>query len=159
VRFIFVILLFCGVAEFSSKVVFADDAAAPVSAPAISAPPDSAPPMDAPAAAPAPVTDTAASVPTAVTKTAPAKNGKAKPQDEDTGEYEVDYEEEPDSDAEVEATPAPKAITQKKGKAPRLGGGPAVQGSRAQNRFISLLKSETKSVYKKNGKPLDVDSD
>ena len=65
-------------------------------------------------------------------------------------EYEIDYEEEPAEPA-VPAAPAKKAL--------RSGGIPAVQGSRAKDRFTPILKSETKSVYKKGGKSLDVDPD
>jgi hypothetical protein len=34
-----------------------------------------------------------------------------------------------------------------------------VQGSRAKDRFVPILKSETRSIYKKNGKHYDVDTD
>jgi hypothetical protein len=67
-------------------------------------------------------------------------------------EYEIDYEEEV---APAEATPTPSA----KRTSRRVQGGTAVQGSRAKDRFIPILKSETKSVYKKGGKRLDVDPD
>ncbi len=87
----------------------------------------------------------------------------------DDGEYEIDYEEEPEAEAEGESedsAPASKAKKKETGKkeaakkeAKKNGGGPAVQGSRAKNRFTPILKSETKSVYQKNGKHLDVDSD
>ncbi len=68
------------------------------------------------------------------------------------GEYEIDYEEE----AEVETAPAPQAAGR-----PAKGqkGGSGVQGSRAKDRFVPILKSETKSIYKKNGKHYDVDTD
>jgi hypothetical protein len=75
------------------------------------------------------------------------------------GGYEIDYEEEAEGEAAPEGTPEP---LKKKGpgkKASPGGGGPAVQGSRAKNRFAPILKSETKSVYKKDGKALDVDTD
>ena len=68
------------------------------------------------------------------------------------GEYEIDSEEE----AEVEAVPAP----QSPGRAARpQKGGSGVQGSRAKDRFVPILKSETRSIYKKNGKHYDVDTD
>lgn len=70
-------------------------------------------------------------------------------------EYEIDYEEEPGSDeAEPPAPPVKNKKTKSKG-----GGGPSVQGSIAKDRFVPILKSETKSIYKKNGKSLDVDTD
>lgn len=77
----------------------------------------------------------------------------------DDGAYEIDYEEETEeSETQAEETPTPRA-----GKAAAKlkvgGGGPAVQGSRAKNRFAPILKSETRSVYKKDGKTLDVDTD
>ncbi len=77
----------------------------------------------------------------------------------DDGAYEIDYEEESEeSEPQAEETPSPKAgkiVTR-----PKVGGGgPAVQGSRAKNRFAPILKSETRSVYKKDGKTLDVDTD
>jgi hypothetical protein len=79
------------------------------------------------------------------------------------GEYEIDYEEEPDAASEEapESEPEPvQSKSVKKGaKASKNSGGPAVQGSRAKNRFAPILKSETKSAYKKEGKVLDVDAD
>jgi hypothetical protein len=77
----------------------------------------------------------------------------------DDGAYEIDYEEETEeSETQAEATPSPKAG--KVAARPKVGGGgPAVQGSRAKNRFAPILKSETRSVYKKDGKTLDVDTD
>ena len=69
------------------------------------------------------------------------------------GEYEIENEEEVAPPEEV-AVPLPKrAVIRGKG------GGTAVQGSRAKDRFTPILKSETKSVYKKGGKHLDVDPD
>ena len=73
------------------------------------------------------------------------------------GEYEIDYEEEPEEEIPVQESPALKK--DKKQKSVRGGGGPAVQGSRAKDRFVPILKSESKSIYKKDGKVLDVDSD
>lgn len=63
-------------------------------------------------------------------------------------EYEVDYEE----DA-VEMTPPPARSSKKQKKES------TVQGSIAEKRPVPILPSETKSVYKKNGKALDVDTD
>ena len=94
---------------------------------------------------------------------------EAQPSD-DSGEYEIDYEEEPDDtavatqgDGEEEA---PAVINQKKKTSKKstkgsqyYSGGPAVQGTHSINKFAPMLKSETRSVYKKNGKPLDVDTD
>lgn len=75
------------------------------------------------------------------------------------GAYEIDYEEEAEeAESPVEEAPAPKSP--KASVRPKVGGGgPAVQGSRAKNRFAPILKSETRSVYKKDGKILDVDTD
>jgi hypothetical protein len=76
------------------------------------------------------------------------------------GEYEIDYEEE--EGASVEAAPEvadPSPSKSKKRTVRNFGSGPAVQGSRAKNRFVPILKSETKSVYQKDGKALDVDTD
>jgi hypothetical protein len=73
----------------------------------------------------------------------------------DDGAYEIDYEEEVE---EVEDSAPPKSAPPAS-KVKKIGGGPAVQGSRAKNRFAPILKSETRSVYKKDGKSLDVDTD
>jgi len=78
----------------------------------------------------------------------------------DEGAYEIDYEEESeDAEAPVPEAPPVKAPARVKGGGKAIGGGPAVQGSRAKNRFAPILKSETRSVYKKDGKTLDVDTD
>ncbi len=77
----------------------------------------------------------------------------------DDGGYEIDYEEEvEESESSVEEAPVRKP-TQPATRTKTAGGGPAVQGSRAKNRFAPILKSETRSVYKKDGKTLDVDTD
>ncbi len=79
------------------------------------------------------------------------------------GAYEIDYEEESEETepTEEEALPAKSSKTPARAKVGGKvgGGGPAVQGSRAKNRFAPILKSETRSVYKKDGKTLDVDTD
>ncbi len=75
------------------------------------------------------------------------------------GEYEIDYEEEPGGDAADEEAPEPIKTKTGKSGSKKGAGGPAVQGSRAKHRFEPILKSETKSIYKKDGKPLDVDTD
>ena len=76
------------------------------------------------------------------------------------GEYEIDYEEEPDASGDSEAAPIePVAPVNAPKKAAKGQGGPAVQGSRAKDRFTPILKSETKSIYQKGGKHLDVDPD
>lgn len=75
-----------------------------------------------------------------------------------SSDYEVDYEEEPAGDEEpVEEAPV-KTPEKKKGgrKGPKE---VAPQGSRAEKKFAPLMKSETKSIYKKNGRALDVDTD
>jgi hypothetical protein len=83
----------------------------------------------------------------------PVQSSPAATQPVSDGEYEIDYEEEV-SPADEAPAPVPKR------SAPRAqGGGTAVQGSRAKDRFTPILKSETKSVYKKGGKQLDVDPD
>ena len=69
-------------------------------------------------------------------------------------EYEIETEEEIIPAEDVPA-PAPKRSASRG----QGGGGTAVQGSRAKDRFTPILKSETKSVYKKGGKHLDVDPD
>ncbi len=79
---------------------------------------------------------------------------------ENGSEYEIDYEEEADAGEEE----APEAVKQpeKTKKTPqslKIGVGPAVQGSRAKNRFIPILKSDTRSVYQREGKSYDVDTD
>jgi len=77
------------------------------------------------------------------------------------GEYEVDYEEEADAGAEAEEAPAPVKGRSKDGSKARSrnANGPAVQGSRAKNRFVPILKSDTRSVYQRKGKAYDVDTD
>jgi hypothetical protein len=79
------------------------------------------------------------------------------------GEYEIDYEPE-DSDEMVKPTPAKSAHGKKSSQASAptanaIGGSGGIQGSRAKHRFTPILKSETKSIYQKDGKALDVDSD
>lgn len=75
-------------------------------------------------------------------------------------EYEIDYEEEDGTTPEAPpAVAEPEPARGKKRGTRIFGTGPAVQGSRAKNRFVPILKSETKSVYQKDGKPLDVDTD
>ncbi|MBU6153709.1 MAG: hypothetical protein KGP28_05345 [Bdellovibrionales bacterium] len=101
----------------------------------------------------APVSVPQEPVPTPQTQTAPSVLRVSPPvQSVTDGEYEIDYEEE----VAPEEAPAPMP----KRSVPRAqGGGTAVQGSRAKDRFTPILKSETKSVYKKGGKHLDVDPD
>jgi len=96
----------------------------------------------------APVIPTPASTPTP--SASPAGSGS---------EYEVDYEEEAGGeDAEVEEEkPQPKKSAKK--VAVKNSKESVSQGSRAEKKIAPLVKSETKSVYKKNGKALDVDSD
>ena len=90
---------------------------------------------------------------------------KAEPKAETApSEYEIDYEEEPEvsEEASVETAiekPSPKVKPKTKPERIKGGGGPAVQGSRAKDRFVPILKSETKSVYQKGGKHFDVDPD
>ena len=102
----------------------------------------------------------------AIFKSAMIESSFAADAKEADGDYEIDYEEEPEEGAAADAAadtaeepekPAPKKKSAKGKKS--IGGGPAVQGSRAKNRFTAILKSDTKSAYKKNGKPLDVDAD
>jgi len=76
---------------------------------------------------------------------APSSTGAA-PSSGEEGDYEIDYEEEVSGDQEESA-------------ANSVGGAGGIQGSRAKHRFIPILKSETKSIYKKDGKALDVDTD
>lgn len=86
-----------------------------------------------------------------------ASDAKSAGAQSDDGEYEIDYEEEPDTEApEVEAPVPAKGRKSKKKSILSIGG---VQGSVAKNRFVPILKSETKSVYKKDGNALDVDPD
>jgi hypothetical protein len=77
---------------------------------------------------------------------------------EESSDYEVDYEEEP---VEVEEPVAEEKPQVKKGKpvAEKVSKDTTSQGSRAEKKIAPMMKSETKSVYKKNGKPLDVDTD
>ena len=126
----------------------------------------------APAAkeAAAPAKEATPEVPKAATSGASTEKSE-----DNSGEYEIDYEEEPEGGSEEVGEPAaelddtadeeaPKAKSKKKrhGKsldrnAPSLGS--AVSGTRSKNKFAPILSSETKSVYRRNGKPLDVDTD
>ena len=83
-----------------------------------------------------------------------------KPAEAESSDYEVDYEEEPGSveAAEPEETVKP-ALKTKSGKAEKFSKDTTSQGSRAEKKIAPMMKSETKSVYRKNGKPLDVDTD
>ena len=84
----------------------------------------------------------------------------AAPPEAESSDYEVDYEEEPGSAESAEPVeevkPAPKG---KSGKAEKFSKDTTSQGSRAEKKIAPMMKSETKSVYRKNGKPLDVDTD
>ncbi len=90
----------------------------------------------------------------------------------EAGDYEIDYEEEPGADTDVESGDLPEATPTPAKKGKNKGGSrgavstgpidrniPSSQGTRSKNKFAPLLKSETKSIYKKNGRPLDVDTD
>ncbi len=78
----------------------------------------------------------------------------------ESSDYEVDYEEEPGAaepaEPEAEVKPSRK---EKAGKTEKFSKDTTSQGSRAEKKIAPLMKSETKSVYKKNGKSLDVDTD
>ena len=76
-------------------------------------------------------------------------------------EYEIDYEEEAEEAAGGESPETPVKVqpAQKRNLRTKTGGGPAVQGSRAKDRFVPILKSDLKSVYQSNGKAYDVDTD
>lgn len=77
-----------------------------------------------------------------------------------SGEYEIDYEEEPEAPATPEEeAPVEEPVSKKPGKRAAGGAGTGVQGTHSKNRFAPMLKSDTKSIYKKNGKALDVDTD
>lgn len=129
-------------------------------------------PADAPAAA-APATDPTAAPPAETPKPAPAVDVKPNAPAETGGDYEIDYEEEDEGEgdtAEGDEEPAPvkpakKAPARKAPVAARPAATsndrslPTSQGTRSKNRFAPLLKSDAKSVYKKNGKNLDVDTD
>lgn len=86
---------------------------------------------------------------------------EATPAESDVSEdYQVDYEEEPGSEeVEEPAEEAPVAVKSKKTKGKKNVKESVTQGSRAEKKIAPMMKSETKSIYKKNGKSLDVDSD
>jgi hypothetical protein len=74
----------------------------------------------------------------------------------ESSDYEVDYEEEPEEEPVVEEKPLKKS----KGAVEKpMSKDTTSQGSRAEKKIAPMMKSETKSIYKKNGKPLDVDTD
>lgn len=76
-------------------------------------------------------------------------------------DYEVDYEGDTGGDFEEpieKPTPGPSKKNAGKGKGANSGPETA-QGVRAKNRFSAPVQSDTKSVYKKNGVRLDVDTD
>ena len=79
---------------------------------------------------------------------APPVDAPSAVESEAEDDYEVDYEEEGD-------LPEIKPKNRKKSDDKEI----TNQGSRAKNRFVPPAKSERKSVYKKNGVPLDVDTD
>jgi septal ring-binding cell division protein DamX len=90
----------------------------------------------------------------------PAEKNSAAPGGAADGEYEIDYEEEPGTEGDAaEETPVAKPIRGKKTVYAPGGGAGGIMGSRAKHRFTPILKSETRSIYKKDGKSLDVDSD
>ena len=82
---------------------------------------------------------------------------------QEEAEYEVDYEEETSEAPDLTPSPTPKSDVKriKKGQSSQKSSDPMVtqQGSRAINRFQLPVSADRKSVYKKNGKALDVDSD
>lgn len=86
---------------------------------------------------------------------------EAAPAAKESSDYEVDYEEEPGADEAVEepVVEKPLPVKDKKAKGKKSAKEPVLQGSRAEKRIKPLMKSETKSIYKKNGKSLDVDTD
>jgi hypothetical protein len=104
----------------------------------------------------------------------PAKSPEAGAVGSDSSDYEIDYEEEPEGDEQSADTsegneeapapkgkkkPAKKAAPKVSRKAPIDRNAPALTGTRSKNRFAPMFNSETKSIYKKNGKALDVDTD
>lgn len=150
---------------------FAQTAAESVIAPVAGTPALLATPAPA-AALPAPAVPAQTTAPTTAPKVVPLPSSvipqassvppASTTDSADEGEYEIDYEEEPEAGDEPSETPAPrnrKHSQQTKTARTSSGGGPAVQGSRAKHRFTPILKSETKSIYHREGKILDVDSD
>lgn len=84
----------------------------------------------------------------------------AEPAAKESSDYEVDYEEEPGTeDTEEPEEEKPVKVKAKKSKGKKNTKESVSQGSIASKKFAPLMKSETKSIYKKNGKALDVDSD
>jgi hypothetical protein len=145
-KFSQILLIFFLVARGMNHFAFAEDAPAPESAPA------------APADAQVPKTETPKSADPQTSAPAPAAPAVDAAGSADEGEYEIDYEEEPEDEEGAEAKPTPKPKSGKKGKSGSTVGA-EILGSRAKHRFTPILKSETKSVYKKDGKQLDVDTD
>ena len=115
----------------------------------------------------APVPAAAVVEPKSVEVVQPAEPAQPAAASGDTsGEYEIDYEEEPEAtsgDEEApEEAPVAKKSKKKAGKkvdrsVPSLGS--AVSGTRSKNKFAPILNSDLKSVYHRNGKALDVDTD
>ncbi len=82
------------------------------------------------------------------------------PAEAESSDYEVDYEEEPGAAEPAEPEEEVKPVQKTKaGKTEKFSKDTTSQGSRAEKKIAPLMKSETKSVYKKNGKSLDVDTD
>lgn len=98
---------------------------------------------------------TATSTPSAV----PAVPTESVAPVKESSDYEVDYEEEPGAEEAEEPIEKPTPVKQKKTKGKKNPKESVLQGSRAEKKIAPLLKSETKSIYKKNGRALDVDSD
>jgi hypothetical protein len=71
----------------------------------------------------------------------------------------VDYEEEPGTEEVEEPVVEEKPTKKAKTKSEKGSKDTTAQGSRAEKKIAPLMKSETKSIYKKNGKALDVDTD
>ena len=74
--------------------------------------------------------------------------------------YEVDHDEDPGTE-EVEEPEEVKPLPAKgkRSKSSKNLKESASQGSRAEKKIAPMMKSETKSKYKKNGRALDVDAD
>ena len=111
----------------------------------------------------APVSEPPAAAPVAPPPVTAAPGVTAPPAVE-SGDYEIDYEEEPGADPEGDAEPTTTPKKAGRRSSPIATGPvdrniPSSQGTRSKNKFAPMLKSDTKSIYKKNGRPLDVDTD
>lgn len=85
------------------------------------------------------------------------------------GDYEIDYEEELDSETateadteaagEIHSDAIQESAPSRRAYRAKINKGTSSSGTRSVNRFAPVSRSDERSVYQKDGKRLDVDTD